>query len=84
MLRTLIVNSRDAVMIPSPNYPLHAEIIKMNGGTVARYFLDESKGWNIDLVELQRVYANLEQYHKNPKAIIIANPGNPTGTTLTH
>ncbi len=52
MLRTLIANSRDAVMIPSPNYPLHAEIINMNGGTVARYFLDESKGWNIDLVDL--------------------------------
>ena len=71
-------------MIPSPNYPLHAEIIKMYGGTVGKYLLDESKGWDIDLLELERVYANLEKDHKKPKAIIITNPGNPTGTTLSY
>jgi aspartate/methionine/tyrosine aminotransferase len=46
--------------------------------------LDESKGWDIDLLELERVYANLEKDHKKPKAIIITNPGNPTGTTLSY
>lgn len=71
-------------MIPSPNYPLHAEIVKLNNGAVASYCLDESKGWDISLLELERVYANLNQNDKNPKAIIITNPGNPTGTILSH
>jgi aspartate/methionine/tyrosine aminotransferase len=40
VLHTLIVDDKDVVMIPAPNYPLHADIIKLNGGTVAEYCLD--------------------------------------------
>lgn len=52
LLRTLIADSKDAIMIPTPNYPLHADIIKLHGGTPAEYRLDREKEWDIDLQDL--------------------------------
>lgn len=46
------------------------------------YYLDESKNWGLDITELQRA---LDESKKicAPRAIVIINPGNPTGQVLT-
>ncbi|KAG8226349.1 hypothetical protein J437_LFUL014592 [Ladona fulva] len=46
------------------------------------YYLDESKQWGLDINELQRA---LDEARKecNPRAIVVINPGNPTGQVLS-
>lgn len=44
--------------------------------------MDESKGWNFDLQELEKSYKESKSQGKNVKAIVIINPGNPTGSIL--
>ena len=43
------------------------------------YYLNEEKGWQLDLEELERSIQQARKDGKNPKAIVIINPGNPTG-----
>lgn len=42
------------------------------------YYLDESKNWGLDLNELERSIKEARK-HCNPRAIVVINPGNPTG-----
>ena len=47
------------------------------------YYLDESRGWAVSIPELER--AVLESRKTcNPRAIVIINPGNPTGKIICH
>lgn len=49
LLNTLIVDKNDAIMIPIPQYPLYTASISLNGGATASYFLNEGKGWQLDI-----------------------------------
>jgi alanine transaminase len=43
-------------MIPIPQYPLYTASISLNGGVPSPYYLNESRGWQLDLPELERAY----------------------------
>lgn len=46
------------------------------------YYLNEEKQWGLDIPELKRA---LEESKKEcfPRALVVINPGNPTGQVLT-
>jgi alanine transaminase len=44
--------------------------------------LNESSGWQLDLKELERAYEKSVKEGKKIKAIVVINPGNPTGSIL--
>lgn len=44
----------DAIMTPIPQYPLYSASIALYGGTQVGYYLNESKGWSLELDELRR------------------------------
>ena len=37
-------------MIPIPQYPLYSALISLLNGTPVPYYLDESKGWGLDVI----------------------------------
>ena len=69
-------------MIPIPQYPLYsATLEEFNLGSVS-YYLDETKNWSLDLAELERSFEE-NKFCYDIKAIVIINPGNPTGQVLS-
>lgn len=36
-------------MVPIPQYPLYCALITLFNGTIVPYYLDESKGWGLDV-----------------------------------
>ena len=46
------------------------------------YYLDESRNWALDPAELERSYQAAKD-KSDIKAIVVINPGNPTGQVLT-
>ena len=82
MLKTIICEKNDGVMIPIPQYPLYSASICLNGGTVVPYYLDEKSGWQLGPEELNYQYAKAEEKGVNMKCICIINPGNPTGSVF--
>ena len=46
------------------------------------YYLDEDNNWDLSIQELERAYQQ-SLVNCEPRAIVIINPGNPTGHVLT-
>ena len=69
-------------MIPIPQYPLYSASLAEYNMDQVGYYLDEARNWALDVAELERAY-NANKDKSEIKAIVIINPGNPTGQVLT-
>jgi alanine transaminase len=49
LLNTMITSEKDSIMIPIPQYPLYSAAISLYGGHACPYYLNEEKGWQLDL-----------------------------------
>lgn len=70
------------VMIPLPQYPLYSATLCELGMHQASYYLNEDSDWSLSVDELRRAY-NENKAKSDIKAIVIINPGNPTGSVLS-
>ena len=75
----LIRNNNDGILIPIPQYPLYSALLTLYGGQLLPYYLDESKCWGLDVAGLRKVVAKSKDDGFTPRAIVVINPGNPTG-----
>lgn len=82
VLQLLIRSTVDGIMIPIPQYPLYSATISLLGGSQLQYYLDESKGWALTAEELERCYETSVAQGRIPRALVVINPGNPTGQVL--
>lgn len=69
------------VMVSIPQYPLYSATLAEYGMVKIDYFLDEEHGWSLSTEELQRAYDSAKGLCV-PKALVVINPGNPTGQVL--
>jgi aspartate/methionine/tyrosine aminotransferase len=69
-------------MIPIPQYPLYSAAIKKAGGVQVNYYPDEEGGWDLHKDILTTSYLKASKEGINVKAIVVINPGNPTGAVL--
>ncbi|KAJ8715840.1 hypothetical protein PYW08_013125 [Mythimna loreyi] len=77
------VDGKDSgVMIPIPQYPLYSASLAEYGLGQIGYYLDEDKNWGLDTAELERAFHEGSKTHA-VRALVIINPGNPTGQVLT-
>eukprot|EP01063_Lacrimia_lanifica_P037625 TRINITY_DN7785_c0_g1_i1.p1 TRINITY_DN7785_c0_g1~~TRINITY_DN7785_c0_g1_i1.p1 ORF type:complete len:482 (+),score=228.36 TRINITY_DN7785_c0_g1_i1:64-1509(+) len=83
ILNMVVAGPDDAVMLPIPQYPLYSATLAVLDGHVAPYYLDEAKGWSLTSDELERSYAEATAAGKKVRAIVVINPGNPTGQVLS-
>lgn len=44
----LLRDQLDGVMVPIPQYPLYSALLTLEGGTMVKYYLDESQNWGVD------------------------------------
>jgi len=73
---------RPGVMIPIPQYPLYSASLAEYNMEQVGYYLVEERNWALDLAELERAYAEAQDT-TDVRAIVVINPGNPTGQVLT-
>ncbi|CAH0386946.1 unnamed protein product [Bemisia tabaci] len=81
LLIASINNKPPGVLIPIPQYPLYTASLAEFSMTPIGYFLNEEKNWGLDIPELERSISEAKKYCF-PRAIVIINPGNPTGQVL--
>lgn len=65
-------------MIPIPQYPLFSGTLSELGLQQVDYYLDEDEGWVLKYEELERSWRAASE-HCSVRAIVVINPGNPTG-----
>lgn len=82
ILRLLIADPNDGIMIPIPQYPLYSATLTLYEGKMVPYFLDEKNNWKLNLGMLEDGFNKAKAQGINVKAICVINPGNPTGAVL--
>lgn len=82
VLNALIADSSCGIMLPLPQYPLYSATVTLCDGKQVPYFLDEETGWQIKIEDLKQAYQNATKNGTKVKAIVVINPGNPTGQIL--
>ncbi len=83
VLKLVVDGPRDGVLIPIPQYPLYTATIALYGGTAIPYELDEAHEWALSVETLERSIASAKAAGIRPRAIVVINPGNPTGAVLS-
>ncbi|WP_232627034.1 aminotransferase class I/II-fold pyridoxal phosphate-dependent enzyme [Streptomyces alfalfae] len=68
-----LLNPRDQVLIPAPDYPMWTASVVMAGGRPVHYLCDEASDWCPDPHEIARRVTD------RTRAIVVINPNNPTG-----
>ncbi|MBZ0203426.1 MAG: aminotransferase class I/II-fold pyridoxal phosphate-dependent enzyme [Ignavibacteria bacterium] len=84
VLTALLKKPSDGFMIPIPQYPLYSATIELYGGTQIGYYLDEANSWQLNEEILVKSYNDAKVKGIDPVAIVVINPGNPTGAVLSY
>ena len=82
-LRLLLASQKDGILIPIPQYPLYSATIRLYGGQQIGYYLDEDCGWGLSEQMLEEALHRAMKEGIRVRAIVVINPGNPTGAVLT-
>lgn len=82
-LQALLEDKKDTVLCPIPQYPLYSAVIELLGSTLAGYYLNEDDAWGVDIKNLEDVYKKYYDSGHRLKALVVINPGNPTGNILS-
>jgi aspartate/methionine/tyrosine aminotransferase len=83
ILNLLIENPQVGVMIPIPQYPLYTASLALFNGRAVPYYLDETQDWGLNIDDLRAALAKGREEGTDVRALVIINPGNPTGQCLT-
>jgi len=83
ILQCIINDEKDGILIPIPQYPLYSATIPLYGGTPLHYYLDEEASWSSRVEDLEKIVNDAVKSGVKPKAIVVINPGNPTGQCLS-
>jgi len=76
-------SKKPGVLIPIPQYPLYSATVAEFNMHQMGYFLDEENNWALDMNEIQKTYDQGIADGAEPRAIVVINPGNPTGNVLS-
>jgi len=77
MAMQALLNPKDEILIPSPDYPLWTAAVSMGGGTPIHYRCDERDDWQPDIADIEA------KITANTRGIVIINPNNPTGAVYS-
>lgn len=73
---TALLNSGDKVLIPTPAYPAYESIVKIIGGKVVNYSLNDD--FTINIEEIKKIIEK-----EKIKYLVLSLPSNPTGAILS-
>lgn len=79
----LLAGPGDAVLVPSPSYPLLDALAALEGVELVRYRLPEEDRWRVQADLVAEAAARAEASGRRVAAAVLVNPNNPTGTSVS-
>ncbi|OTA83789.1 hypothetical protein M434DRAFT_16580 [Hypoxylon sp. CO27-5] len=83
LLHIICASPTTGVLVPIPQYPLYTASLSVLNSTCVPYYLDESAHWGTSLASIKEAYNKAKSDGIDVRAIVIINPGNPTGASLS-
>lgn len=82
LINMLISSPSSGILIPIPQYPLYTATLAQHSGVPIPYYLDEAADWGTSIESIEAAVEKAASEGVLPKALVIINPGNPTGALL--
>jgi alanine transaminase len=83
LLQTILATpKKDGILIPIPQYPLYTATLALLKGAPVPYYLTEEHNWSLSVPHLRESIEKARSEGINPRALVVINPGNPTGGCL--
>ncbi|KAF2463106.1 PLP-dependent transferase [Lindgomyces ingoldianus] len=82
LLHIICQKPSTGILVPIPQYPLYTATLAVLDAVCVPYYLEEARAWGTDLEAIRNSYSKAVSEGTDVKAIVIINPGNPTGASL--
>ena len=83
LLHIICGRPETGVLVPIPQYPLYTATLSVLNARCVPYYLDESHAWGTELSVIKEAYDRAVSEGTDVRAIVVINPGNPTGASLS-
>ncbi|KCV69340.1 alanine transaminase [Fonticula alba] len=83
LLNCIISGPEVGVLIPIPQYPLYSAALTLMHGRPVPYGLNETAGWSMSVADLTASVRAARENGTDVRALVVINPGNPTGQCLS-
>ncbi|EEH38480.1 alanine aminotransferase [Paracoccidioides lutzii Pb01] len=83
LLHVLCAGPKTGVLVPIPQYPLYTATLSLLNAKCVPYYLNESDSWGTDVDGIRSTISQAKEDGIDVRAIVVINPGNPTGASLT-
>ena len=82
LLHIVCADPTVGVLVPIPQYPLYTATLAVIDARCVPYYLDESRAWGTDVDAVMQAYKDAKAQGTDVRAVVVINPGNPTGACL--
>ena len=83
LMNVICSKPETGVLVPIPQYPLYTATLSLLNARCVPYYLDESKAWGTDINAIKESLKKAKADGSDVRAIVVINPGNPTGASLS-
>lgn len=83
-IMNIALKEGEGAMIPIPQYPLYTATLAHLSCKPLPYNLTEETGWGLSSKVLQKTLDDAREAGTKVKALVVINPGNPTGGCLSY
>ena len=83
LMHLICANPQTGVLVPIPQYPLYTATLSVLNSRCVPYYLEENRAWGTDLASIRAAYEKGKSEGTDVRAIVVINPGNPTGASLS-
>ena len=83
LMNVICSKPETGILVPIPQYPLYTATLAVLNARCVPYYLEESKAWGTDINAIRESYQKAKSEGTDVRAIVVINPGNPTGASLS-
>jgi alanine transaminase len=83
LMNIICAKPETGVLIPIPQYPLYTATMALMNAKVVPYYLEEESGWSTDVPGIREALKKARAEGIDVRAVVVINPGNPTGGSLS-
>lgn len=83
LMNVICSKPETGILVPIPQYPLYTATLAVLNARCVPYYLEESQQWGTNLDTIKDSYRKAKSEGTDVRAIVVINPGNPTGAVLS-
>ncbi|KAL9102304.1 MAG: hypothetical protein Q9163_002522 [Psora crenata] len=82
LMNVICSKPETGILVPIPQYPLYTATLSVLNARCVPYYLDEASAWGTNIQAIKDACEKAKAEGTDVRAIVVINPGNPTGACL--